>query len=67
MSEYRARRRVILYTYCTNYSLTYFFSGQYVRFVSSLRRTAQASASAAGVVVDPWQTSLNWLMGKLVS
>jgi len=41
------------------------FSGQYVRFVSSLRRTAQASASAAGVVVDPWQTSLNWLMGAV--
>ena len=39
------------------------FSGQYVRFVSSLRRAAQATASAA---VDPWQTSLNWLMGTLV-
>jgi AAA family ATP:ADP antiporter len=38
------------------------FSGQYVRFVSSLRRAAQATASAA---VDPWQTSLNWLMGAV--
>lgn len=38
------------------------FSGQYVRFVSSLRRAAQATATAA---VDPWQASLNWLMGAV--
>ena len=38
-----------------------------MRFVSSLRRVAEASATAGMKAVDPWQTSLNWLMGTLVS
>ena len=37
------------------YICTYFT--RYVRFVSSLRRASTA--------IDPWQTSLNWLMGAL--
>jgi AAA family ATP:ADP antiporter len=35
------------------------FSGQYVRFVSGMRRASTA--------VDPWATSLKWLMGAVAA
>jgi len=40
------------------------FSGQYVRYVSGLRRTW---AAAGGGVIDPWGKSLLYLMGGVVA
>jgi len=45
------------------------FSGQYVRYVSGLRRTWASAGAAAGAaaVADPWGASLRYLMGAVVA